>query len=78
MDVFTPSLDSKQRLPVMVYVHGGYLRFGNASTPGYYPDEKLAVKLNVVFVNIQYRYVTRVEQNDRAAEGYFTVCSYLG
>ena len=55
LNIYTPATDPLKPAPVMVYIHGGYLQWGNASTPGYCPDEKTAVELKTVFVNIQYR-----------------------
>ena len=57
LNVFTPTLDVRKPLPVMVWIHGGYLQWGNGSVPGYSPDEQLTKKLNVVHVSIQYRSV---------------------
>ena len=55
LDVFTPSLNSKKDLPVLVYFHGGYLRFGNISTPGFVAQGEVAASMNIVVVNVQYR-----------------------
>ena len=55
MNIYTPSIDPMTPLPVMVYIHGGFLQWGNSYTPGYTPDAHIAGKLGVVFVSIQYR-----------------------
>lgn len=57
LNVFTPSLDVDARLPVLFWVHGGFLTIGSGTWHeiGYAPTVKLAAKLNVVFVSINYR-----------------------
>lgn len=56
LNVFSPSVDPMTPLPVMVWIHGGYLQYANSFTPGYSPDIEITKKLNVVFVSIQYRW----------------------
>ncbi|KAL4237033.1 hypothetical protein ACF0H5_005417 [Mactra antiquata] len=55
LNVFTPSLNSSAKLPVMFWIHGGSLVVLNGSDPTYSPNQELANKLNVVFVSINYR-----------------------
>ncbi|WAR24207.1 PNBA-like protein [Mya arenaria] len=57
LNVWTPSLNSKAGLPVMFWVHGGYLLVGNGNQHdiGYAPTEQLARDHNVVYVSINYR-----------------------
>ncbi|XP_045206997.2 para-nitrobenzyl esterase-like [Mercenaria mercenaria] len=57
LNVLTPTLDTHAKLPVMFWIHGGYLLFGNGNQYdiGYAPTLALAKKLNVVFVSINYR-----------------------
>uniref|UniRef100_A0A8D2G4N5 Carboxylesterase type B domain-containing protein n=1 Tax=Theropithecus gelada TaxID=9565 RepID=A0A8D2G4N5_THEGE len=53
LNIYTPAdLTKKSRLPVMVWIHGGGLRMGAAST---YDGLALAAHENVVVVTIQYR-----------------------
>ncbi|XP_023577523.1 liver carboxylesterase 1-like isoform X2 [Octodon degus] len=53
LNVYTPAdLTRKSRLPVMVWIHGGGLVIGGAST---YDGVPLSVHENVVVVTIQYR-----------------------
>lgn len=42
----------------MVWIHGGFLQFGSGNEPGISPSSKLAQKLNVVFVSMNYRLYT--------------------
>ena len=56
LNVYTPMVDPATPLPVMVFIHGGYLQFGDGAMPGYSPDERLTNNLQMVFVSIQYRY----------------------
>ncbi|KFM76584.1 Neurotactin, partial [Stegodyphus mimosarum] len=42
----------------MVWIHGGFLQFGNGNEPGLSPTAKLAQKLGVVFVSMNYRLYT--------------------
>ncbi|KAL0620567.1 Liver carboxylesterase 1 [Plecturocebus cupreus] len=53
LNIYTPAdLAKKSRLPVMVWIHGGGLMLGGAST---YDGLALAAHENVVVVTIQYR-----------------------
>ncbi|XP_039336533.2 liver carboxylesterase 1 isoform X1 [Saimiri boliviensis] len=53
LNIYTPAdLTKKSRLPVMVWIHGGGLLLGGAST---YDGLALAAHENVVVVTIQYR-----------------------
>ncbi|XP_044125245.1 fatty acyl-CoA hydrolase precursor, medium chain-like [Bufo gargarizans] len=53
LNVYTPAnRDQKTKLPVMLYIHGGGLVFGTAST---YDGSALTAHENVVVVSIQYR-----------------------
>ncbi|XP_035867746.1 liver carboxylesterase 1-like isoform X2 [Phyllostomus discolor] len=53
LNVYTPAdLTKKSRLPVMVWIHGGALLLGGAST---YDGLVLSAQENVVVVTIQYR-----------------------
>ncbi|KAM5207153.1 liver carboxylesterase 1 isoform 3-T7 [Hipposideros larvatus] len=53
LNIYTPAdLTKKSRLPVMVWIHGGGLIVGGAST---YNGQVLAAHENVVVVTIQYR-----------------------
>ncbi|KAM6177419.1 liver carboxylesterase 1-like [Erethizon dorsatum] len=53
LNVYTPAdLTKKSRLPVMIWIHGGGLMVGGAST---YDGVPLSVHENVVVVTIQYR-----------------------
>ncbi|ELT95095.1 hypothetical protein CAPTEDRAFT_27602, partial [Capitella teleta] len=55
LSVITPTLDVRNPRPVMVWIHGGYLQWGNASIHSYSPNDKLTRDSNVVHVSIQYR-----------------------
>src|SRR4051812_23788944 len=39
----------------MVWIHGGFLQFGNGHQPGLRPSGKLAKKTNTVYVSFNYR-----------------------
>ncbi|KFP53831.1 Fatty acyl-CoA hydrolase precursor, medium chain, partial [Cathartes aura] len=52
LNVYTPVSTEKQKLPVFVWIHGGALVFGAASS---YDGSALAAFDNVVVVTIQYR-----------------------
>ncbi|PIK41875.1 putative carboxylesterase 5A [Apostichopus japonicus] len=52
LDVYTPTLDTNSRLPVMVWIHGGaFVNGGNAL----YDGSALAESQNVIVVAINYR-----------------------
>lgn len=55
MNIFTPSLDRKAKLPVMVWVHGGAYSAGSGNDDNYFADEKMSGETNVVYVNHNYR-----------------------
>jgi para-nitrobenzyl esterase len=53
LNIWTPAKSAKERLPVMVWIHGGGFSFGSTAEP-VYSGEKLAGK-GVVLVSIAYR-----------------------
>ncbi|KAL3857139.1 hypothetical protein ACJMK2_011834 [Sinanodonta woodiana] len=55
LNVYTPSINSSTKLPVMVWVHGGSLQMANANWPTYSPTSKLANETNIVYVGMNYR-----------------------
>ncbi|KAG9464373.1 hypothetical protein GDO78_020048 [Eleutherodactylus coqui] len=55
VNVWTPSLDHYANLPVMVWIHGGYLLVGSGSVPGYCPTEELTSHSQMVHVSFNYR-----------------------
>ncbi|XP_066540273.1 para-nitrobenzyl esterase isoform X2 [Hoplias malabaricus] len=55
LSVFTPSLQPSDKLPVMVWIHGGYLHMLSGQEKGYSPTEELAVQTQTVFVSFNYR-----------------------
>ncbi|XP_029438661.1 uncharacterized protein LOC115079332 [Rhinatrema bivittatum] len=55
LNVFTPTIEQDAKLPVMVWIHGGYLHVFSGSETGYRPTESLADKTQVVHVSFNYR-----------------------
>ncbi|XP_075044269.1 para-nitrobenzyl esterase-like isoform X2 [Mixophyes fleayi] len=55
VNVWTPSLDPDAKLPVMFWIHGGYLLILSGSEPGYSPTEDLVVHSQMVHVSFNYR-----------------------
>ncbi|XP_061594906.1 para-nitrobenzyl esterase [Cololabis saira] len=55
VNVWTPSLQRDAQLPVMVWIHGGYLHMLSGGEPGYSPTEKLAADTGIVYVSFNYR-----------------------
>lgn len=55
MNVFTPTLDTNARLPVMVWVHGGSYTFGSGNDDTYFADEQMSAETDIVYVNHNYR-----------------------
>ncbi len=53
LNVWTPATTPDERLPVMVWIHGGAFNFGSASQPEY--DGKNLARKGVVVVTINYR-----------------------
>lgn len=51
LNVYTPALDTEEKLPVYVYIHGGAFMFGN----GDYYGPKILTTRKLVYVNINYR-----------------------
>ncbi|XP_077994599.1 para-nitrobenzyl esterase-like [Glandiceps talaboti] len=55
VNVWTPTLKNDANLPVMVFIHGGYLMSLSGNEPGYSPTTKLAVDSKMVHVSFNYR-----------------------
>jgi para-nitrobenzyl esterase len=53
LNIWTPAKLTNEKLPVMVWIHGGGFALGSTSSPGY-SGENLA-KMGVIFVSIAYR-----------------------
>ncbi|XP_033741948.1 acetylcholinesterase-like [Pecten maximus] len=55
LNVWSPSVGPTERLPVMVFVHGGNLEYGSSHDESYSPTEELARDTQVVYVSMNYR-----------------------
>ncbi|XP_030056739.1 uncharacterized protein LOC115468841 isoform X2 [Microcaecilia unicolor] len=55
LNIWTPSIELDAKLPVMVWIHGGYLHIFSGSEKGYCPTGKLAHKTQAVHVSFNYR-----------------------
>ncbi|KAK7912696.1 hypothetical protein WMY93_012907 [Mugilogobius chulae] len=55
VNVWTPSLNPPTLLPVVVWIHGGYLHMLSGGVPGYSPSEGLARDTQAVYVSFNYR-----------------------
>ncbi|XP_030580380.1 uncharacterized protein LOC115776755 [Archocentrus centrarchus] len=55
INVWTPTLEPDAKLPVMVWIHGGYLHMLSGGEQGYSPTEKLAADTRMVYVSFNYR-----------------------
>ena len=55
LNVITPTLDPREKKPVMVWVHGGFLTELNGNFPTYSPTEQLVNETDVVYVGFNYR-----------------------
>nr|AAH82391.1 MGC81843 protein [Xenopus laevis] len=55
VNVWTTSVDHDAKLPVMVWIHGGYLHMLSGSEPGYSPNSDLAEHGAAVHVSFNYR-----------------------
>jgi para-nitrobenzyl esterase len=53
LNVWTPAAGPRDRLPVMVWIHGGGFQFGSASSPEY--DGAALAKQGVVVASLNYR-----------------------
>ena len=51
----TPSLQNKVKLPVVIWIHGGYLLVGFGHQRGYSPNAESTKSMGVVFVSFNYR-----------------------
>ncbi|XP_049928306.1 para-nitrobenzyl esterase isoform X2 [Epinephelus moara] len=55
INVWTPTLQPEAKLPVMVWIHGGYLHMLSGGEQGYSPTEKLAADTGMVYISFNYR-----------------------
>ncbi|XP_016120328.1 fumonisin B1 esterase-like [Sinocyclocheilus grahami] len=55
LSVWTPSLQPANPLPVMVWIHGGYLHMLSGQERGYSPTEELAARTQTVYISLNYR-----------------------
>lgn len=55
LNVWTPTLSQDAKLPVMVWIHGGYLLMLSGGEPQYSPTEELAAATGMVYVSFNYR-----------------------
>ncbi|XP_029702212.1 uncharacterized protein [Takifugu rubripes] len=55
LNVWTPTLSQGAELPVVVWIHGGYLLMLSGGEPQYSPTEKLAADTRMVYVSFNYR-----------------------
>ncbi|XP_070541352.1 para-nitrobenzyl esterase-like [Ptychodera flava] len=55
LNVYTPSLDPSANLPVIVWIHGGYLMFSGSAEVGYHPNETTVIDTGLVYVSFNYR-----------------------
>ena len=55
MNVFSPTLSNTSKLPVFVWIHGGFLMSMNGNVLGYSPDSEFVTSMNVVAVSMNYR-----------------------
>ena len=55
MNVISPTLSNTAKLPVFVWIHGGFLMKLNGSVLGYSPDSEFVTSMNVVAVSMNYR-----------------------
>lgn len=55
LNVWTPTLEPGARLPVMVWIHGGYLHMLSGLEEGYSPSEELVAQTGLVYVSFNYR-----------------------
>ncbi|XP_059204121.1 para-nitrobenzyl esterase [Centropristis striata] len=55
INVWTPSLRPAAALPVMVWIHGGFLHMLSGGEPNYSPTEELARDTEIVYVSFNYR-----------------------
>ena len=55
VNVWSPNLNSKNKLPVLVFMHGGFLNFGSGNALGLNPNSEMVSELNIVGVSFNYR-----------------------
>ncbi|XP_071974878.1 para-nitrobenzyl esterase-like isoform X2 [Engystomops pustulosus] len=55
LNIWTPTTDHEAKLPVMFWIHGGYLHIFSGAEPGYSPNEELTTHSQMVHVSFNYR-----------------------
>ncbi|XP_062327204.1 para-nitrobenzyl esterase [Osmerus eperlanus] len=55
LNVWTPGMAPAMPLPVMVWLHGGFLHMLSGAEEGYAPSEALAAQTGIVYVSFNYR-----------------------
>ena len=55
INVWTPKKRSKTLLPVLVYIHGGYLLYFSGNWKGLHPTPEMVLGLDIVGVSFNYR-----------------------
>lgn len=55
LNVWTPKITGEAKLPVMVWIHGGYLVSMDGNTESYCPNEEVTKETNMVYVSMNYR-----------------------
>lgn len=62
LNVYTKTIDTSERRPVMVYIHGGGFIFGSGNDFFYGPD--YLMRKDIVLVTINYRLGVLGKKND--------------
>ena len=55
LNIWTPTLNKDAKLPVAVWIHGGFLTHGWGNMWGYCPNPEFVCSMNIVAVSMNYR-----------------------
>ncbi|XP_063708883.1 juvenile hormone esterase-like [Culicoides brevitarsis] len=69
LNVYVPRLESKEKLPVMFWIHGGSFKSGSGDSEYYGPEFFMEEEVVIVTINYRLGFLGFFSTNDKAAQG---------